>query len=92
MRGDLPRIVRAWQDRVAIRALIVGAVVGPVAGVWLSLVAVQAARVGVAATLMALPPVLLIPLERVVHGRRASRRAVAGTLVAFAGVALLLGS
>jgi drug/metabolite transporter (DMT)-like permease len=90
MRGDLSHIVGSWRDRVALRALLVGSVVGPVAGVWLSLVAVQAARVGIAATLMALPPVLLIPLERVVHGRRASRRAVAGTLLAFSGVAVLL--
>jgi drug/metabolite transporter (DMT)-like permease len=90
LRGDLSHIVGSWRDRVALRALMVGSVVGPVAGVWLSLVAVQAARVGIAATLMALPPVLLIPLERVVHGRRASRRAVAGTLLAFSGVAILL--
>ncbi len=92
LRGNAGRIVQAWRDGPALRAIALGSIVGPVLGVWLSLVAVQTSRIGVAATLMALPPVLLIPMEWAIHGRRASRRAVAGTVVAFVGVAILLGS
>jgi drug/metabolite transporter (DMT)-like permease len=59
-------------------------------GIWLSLIAVQNARLGIAATLMALPPVLLIPLEYFVFKQRVSRRGIVGTAVAIAGVALIL--
>jgi drug/metabolite transporter (DMT)-like permease len=88
-RRDTVRIVRQWRDRRAIAAVFGGAVVGPFAGISLSLYAVQHTRIGIASTLMALPPVLLIPLEFLVHGRRTSRRGVLGTVVAILGVALL---
>lgn len=66
-----------------------GAVVGPFLGIWLSLIAVQHARLGIASTLMALPPVLLIPLEYLIYRHRVSRRGIAGTVIAMVGVALL---
>jgi drug/metabolite transporter (DMT)-like permease len=90
VRGSAMGTVRAWRDTTALRLTMVGAVVGPFLGVWLSLVAVANAPLGIAATLMALPPVFLIGLERAAYGTRVTRRGVAGTLVAFGGVALLL--
>ncbi len=36
------------------------------------------------------PPVILIPLGYFVFGERVSQRGIAGTVIAFAGVALLL--
>jgi len=68
---------------------VAGSVVGPFLGIWLSLQAVQMAPVGIAATLMALPPVILIPLGYLLYGERVGRRGVVGTLVAFCGVALI---
>lgn len=56
-------------------------------GVFLSLVAIAHARLGVAATLMSLYPVLLVPLSAWAFRERISPRAVAGTLVALAGAA-----
>jgi drug/metabolite transporter (DMT)-like permease len=78
-----------WRDRKAFRAILAGAFVGPFLGIWLSLVAVQNARLGIAATLMALPPILLIPIEFLVYGQRVSRRGILGTIVAITGVALI---
>jgi drug/metabolite transporter (DMT)-like permease len=66
-----------------------GAVSGPFIGVWLSLIAARYTDVGVAATLMATTPVLIIPLVMVTERYRPSLRAVLGALVAIAGVALL---
>ena len=66
-----------------------GAVAGPFVGVWLSLVAARYTDVGVAATLMATTPVLIIPLVMVTERYRPSLRAVLGALIAIAGVALL---
>ena len=66
-----------------------GAFTGPFAGVWMSLVAVSHAKVGVASALMALVPVLLIPLVRIFLREHVSWRAMIGTLVSFIGVLLL---
>jgi drug/metabolite transporter (DMT)-like permease len=38
---------------------------------------------------MALPPVILIPLEYLFFGVKVSQRSILGTVVAFAGVALI---
>lgn len=69
--------------------LFLGALIGPAIGVWLSMFAVQNANVGIASTLMALPPVLLIVYEGVILRKSVGWQAVAGTCLAFAGVALL---
>lgn len=74
---------RGWQFVVA------GAFFGPFAGVWLSLAAVRLTDVGVAATLMSTTPLLLIPVVAVTEGYRPTLRAVTGTVLAIAGIALL---
>ena len=66
-----------------------GALFGPVIGVSSSLLAVQHTGIGVASTLMALPPVFMLPISRIVFKERFGWQAMAGTLVAMAGVALL---
>ena len=69
--------------------LSIAAVIGPAIGVWLSLIAVQRAPVGVASTLMALTPVFLIPIGYLFFKEQISKQAILGTLLAFAGTALL---
>jgi drug/metabolite transporter (DMT)-like permease len=71
------------------RWLFLGAFIGPALGVWLSMVAVQNANVGIASTLMALPPVLLIVYEGLILRRPVGPQAIIGTCMAFGGVALL---
>jgi len=85
--GDTLSSLRARPN--AIKFILAGAFTGPFLGVTLSLYAIQNAEVGVASTLMALPPVLLLPIGHFVFGERIGWRAVVGTLVAIAGVALL---
>jgi drug/metabolite transporter (DMT)-like permease len=89
LRGQVMGTLRLWRDRLALRAMVAGSVTGPFLGIWLSMTAVQLSRLGIASTLMALPPVLLIPLEYVVYRRPVSRRSITGTLVAFVGVTLI---
>lgn len=72
-----------------VRLLTIGAFFGPAVGVWLSLIAVQRAQVGVATTLMSLTPVFLIPISYFVFGERITRRAIIGTIITFIGTALL---
>jgi drug/metabolite transporter (DMT)-like permease len=66
-----------------------GSFTGPFLGVTLSLVAVQRTEVGIASTLMALPPVILLPVGYFVFKERFGWQAILGTLVALAGVGIL---
>lgn len=88
-QGEFRQTIRRWRNRSAFKAIIGGTIAGPFLGIWLSLIAVQLAPVGLAATLMALPPILLIPIGRILYGERVSRRGVAGSVVAVSGVALI---
>ena len=72
-----------------LRLLALGALAGPVLGVSASLLAVQHAEIGVASTLMALPPVILLPVSYFVFKEKFGWQAVAGTALAIAGVAVL---
>lgn len=83
-------IRRVRGDRRALAAMFGGAFLGPFLGVWMSLVAVQMARVGIASTLMAMTPVISLPLVRWVLKERVTYRALLGTLLAMAGVAVMI--
>ncbi len=79
----------ALRDRRAMSATLVGVLFGPTLGVWLSLVAVQHAAAGVAAALMSLPPIFMLPIAWRYHGARLGVAAVGGTVLAVAGAAVL---
>ena len=87
--GWWPRVRAALDDRRAMAATGFGAVFGPFLGVALSLVAVKYTHAGVAATIMSLVPVLIIPASVLLFRERVSRLAVAGAVVAVTGSALL---
>ena len=87
--GRLPLVLRARRDGGAILRTLGGAVSGPFAGVWLSMVAITYAQAGVAATLMALMPVMVIPVVRFIYGERTSARGILGACTAVIGVAIL---
>jgi drug/metabolite transporter (DMT)-like permease len=79
--------VRARPD--VLRWLGMAAFTGPVLGATLSLYALQHTPVGIASTLIALPPVFLLPVSWFVFKEKFDWGAVFGTLVATGGVALL---
>ena len=85
--GDVKMALR---DRKALGAMSAAACTGPVIGVWLSLIAIQYTKIGIAATLMATTPLWIIPLVMIIHKERPSFRAIGGTIAAVGGVALLL--
>jgi drug/metabolite transporter (DMT)-like permease len=89
LRGQIVKTLKLWRDGLALRAMVAGSVSGPFLGIWLSMAAVQLAPLGIASTLMALPPVFLIPLEYVIYRRAVSVRGTVGTLVVFLGIALI---
>jgi drug/metabolite transporter (DMT)-like permease len=89
VRGQVAETWQALKDREAVTSVIGGSLTGPFLGVWLSMVAVQRAHVGIASTLMAMSPIMLIPLTHLIFGERISPRSIAGTVVALAGATII---
>jgi len=87
--GWWPRVASALRDLPALGWASLGAFFGPFVGVTLSLVAVQHTLAGVAASLMATTPVLIIPLVVLLRRERVGLGGIAGAALAVAGVALL---
>lgn len=89
LHGQVRPTWQALKDRRAGLWLLGGAFVGPFVGVWLSLIAVRTAPVGIASTLMALSPIILIPFDHWIFGERITPRSIAGTVVALGGAGVI---
>ncbi len=76
-------------DTTALKFLLAGVVMGPFLGVWLSLVAVKYTNTGIAATIMSVVPVTMIPLSIKFEKEKPTVRSVLGAVVAIAGIAIL---
>jgi drug/metabolite transporter (DMT)-like permease len=85
-----PTVAAAACHRRAMTAITLGAVIGPFVGVVLSMVALRLCHAGVAATLFATSPVLILPVVIVLYKETVSLRAAGGAALSVAGVALLL--
>jgi drug/metabolite transporter (DMT)-like permease len=90
LRGRIRQTLTRLKDKKAFAALIGGSFFGPFIGVWLSLVAIKYARIGIASTLMATTPIILIPITYWIFKDRITIHAVLGTIVGVIGVAILL--
>ena len=88
-QGQAKRTILSLSDRKAAMALLSAALIGPVFGIWMSLVSIRLTKIGIAATLMSTTPLWVIPLVMIVHKERPSARAIIGTIVTVVGVALL---
>lgn len=88
-RQARPTVAALQAHPRALLALSGGAVTGPFLGVWLSLIAVQRAPLGIAATLTSLAPVILLPLGKIFFREQIGVRAVIGTAAAVAGTVVL---
>jgi drug/metabolite transporter (DMT)-like permease len=87
--GRLRGTLGGLRDGRATAFIGLGAATGPVLGVVLSLIAIAKAPMGVAATLMSLSPVILLPVSHFVFREKLGGHAILGTLLALAGAAAL---
>ncbi|MCD6091768.1 MAG: DMT family transporter [Bacteroidales bacterium] len=77
-----------FQNKIAMRGIILGSVFGPFLGVSFSLLAVQNTNTGVAATIMAIVPVLIIPPAVLLYKQKVSITEIIGAFLSVFGVAL----
>jgi drug/metabolite transporter (DMT)-like permease len=90
MQGKARETINRMREKPKVFGwLTMAAFTGPVLGATLSLFALQHTEVGIASTLIALPPVFLLPVSWLVFKEKFDWGAVFGTLVAIGGVALL---
>ena len=88
LHRDLPRLKAAAHDRKGLTYAIVLTLFGPVFGVSLSLMAVQYTDAGIASTLMALTPVLIILPYAILFKQRIRFKEIIGVTVSMIGVAM----
>ena len=86
--GQLPRLRSALKDRAGMKFTGLTTLFGPFIGVSLSLMAVQYARAGIASTLMALTPVLIILPYALIYKQKVTPKEILGVIVSMTGVAL----
>lgn len=89
LRGTLGQVQEGFRDRKALGALTVGAFFGPFLGVSLGLVAVQQVATGIAATLMGLSPLLIIPPAMIIYKEKVWFREIIGVLLSLIGSILI---
>lgn len=90
LRGQGKATFQKLRDHPRARIFLLGgSITGPFLGVTASLLAIQLTDIGIASTLMALTPIFLLPVGHYIFHERIGWQAIAGTLVAIAGVAIL---
>ncbi|MEJ2628995.1 MAG: DMT family transporter, partial [bacterium] len=89
-------LMRRWKKffitfthKRAMSLISLGAVFGPFLGVAFSLLAIQHTETGIASTIMALVPVLIIPLAILFFKEKVTTREILGAVVAVIGVGVL---
>lgn len=77
------------EDHKALLWIFLGSITGPFLGIWLALTGLQLTDVGIASTLQALAPVIMLPVSHYLYKEHISLRAIIGTVIAMIGVAAI---
>ena len=88
LQKDLPRLKAAVHDRKGMAYAFIVTLFGPAIGVSLSLMAVQYTDAGIASTLMALTPVLIILPYALIFKQKIRLKEIIGVTVSMIGVAM----
>jgi drug/metabolite transporter (DMT)-like permease len=84
----LGNIRKALQQRSAMKQVALGSIFGPFLGVAFSLIAIQHTQAGIAATIMSIVPVLIIPPAIILFHEKVNWKEMSGAFIAVGGVAL----
>ena len=76
-------------DRKGFAYTLGGTFFGPFLGITLSLVSIANTKVGIASTLMATVPVIMLPIGKLIFKDQIKLKAVIGAIIAVAGIAIL---
>lgn len=82
------KVKEATTNLSAMKFISIGAFFGPFIGVYLSLLAVKHTTIGIASTIMAIIPVLIIPPAILLYKEKVSLKEIMGALITVGGVVL----
>lgn len=77
------------KDSYSRKVILIGTIFGPVLGITLSLVAIEYTKVGIASTLMATMPIIMLPISRFYFKEKLEWKAIIGAFVAVVGAAII---
>lgn len=84
-----PNFFSAFKNKTAMVGITIGSLFGPVIGVSLSLMAIKYTSTAIASTLMAIVPILIIPVSIIFFKEKIKANEVIGALVGVLGVAVI---
>ena len=88
LRSEAPLLRSSIHERRGLAAMMLAVFSGPFIGVGFSLMAVQYTAAGIASTLMALTPILILLPSRWLFGQPITPRSVVGAVISCLGVSL----
>ena len=77
------------KDSYSTKVILIGTLFGPVLGITGSLIAIEYAKVGIASTLMATMPIIMLPISRFYFKEKIDWKAIVGAFVAVVGTAII---
>jgi drug/metabolite transporter (DMT)-like permease len=86
--GQWRTVIKAFSNRQGMAAISLGSFFGPFLGVSFSLLAIQHAKTGIASTIMAIVPILIIPPAVFLYKEKVTLFEILGAIVSICGVAL----
>ncbi len=78
----------ALKNKSAMKRITLGSIFGPFLGVSFSLLAIQYTKAGIAATIMAIVPVLIIPPAIILFNEKVNWKEIVGAVITVGGVAV----
>ncbi len=85
---NMPVVIRSFKNRKALIGITTGSFFGPFLGVSFSLLAIKHTSTGIAATLMAIVPILIIPPAAWLFKQKISWIDIVGAIISVGGVVL----
>ena len=76
-------------DKRALMFTAIGSVIGPYLGITFSMVAISHAKVGIASTIMATVPIIMLPMIRYYYKEKLSWVSIIGACIAVSGISIL---
>ncbi|MGO1468678.1 MAG: DMT family transporter [Tissierella sp.] len=80
---------KAIKDKRSMVLIALGSIFGPFVGVSLQLISLQYTTAGISATIIAIMPILVIPLSIIIYKEKITAREMLGAVISVLGVAIL---
>ncbi len=77
------------KDSYSTKVILIGTIFGPVLGITGSLIAIEYTKIGIASTLMATMPIIMLPISRFYFKEKLDWKAIIGAFVAVVGAAII---